>query len=86
MNSKKLVEYLQDMFVEYEKIKEELITSTDTSYDVLSEIASDYSFLTTYIHDDDELEKSDYYVVRKTRDALQDALDYLACTIANENR
>ena len=41
MNSKKFVEYLQDMFVEYEKIKKELIASTDTSYDALSEIASD---------------------------------------------
>lgn len=85
MNSKEFAEYIQEIFEQYENTKKEHENETNITSDVLLEIASEYSMNTTYIHDDNELDKNDYYIVRKIRDSLQDALNCLAVAITNEH-
>ena len=70
--------YVTEIIEMYEKTRDEILIEAKDNQTLARVIADDFMMNTTYIHDDETLSKTEYFVIRALRDNLQNALMFIA--------
>jgi hypothetical protein len=75
MSRKEFNEYVTEITNDFENCKNAILEEND--FDIKQEIVDDFMMNTTHIHDDEELSKTEYFVIRAMRDSFYNVLVFL---------